>query len=66
MAVTILSTTLAFLILLLNDRRIRGDHGNTLPHDHMSELMKLLPKEQVERIQAILSEREATGRPQLF
>jgi magnesium transporter len=34
---------------------------SVLPHDNVSELMKLLPKEQVERIQSILSEREATA-----
>lgn len=33
-----------------------------LPHDHVSEMMGLLTREQAERVQAILSEREATAK----
>ena len=38
-----------------------ADLFSVLPHDDMTELMELLPEEQAERIQAILSEREATA-----
>jgi CBS domain-containing protein len=34
---------------------------SVLPHDDVVELLELLPKEQAERIRAILSEREATA-----
>jgi magnesium transporter len=33
-----------------------------LPHDHVSELMALLSKDQGDRVRAILSEREATAK----
>ncbi|MGO9139024.1 MAG: magnesium transporter MgtE N-terminal domain-containing protein [Syntrophales bacterium] len=33
-----------------------------LPHDHVSDLMALLTKEQADRVRAILSEREATAK----
>jgi magnesium transporter len=35
---------------------------SVLPHDNVSELMNLLPKEQADRVRAILSERETTAR----
>ena len=35
---------------------------SVLPHDHVSEMMGLLTREQAERVQAILSEREATAK----
>ena len=33
-----------------------------LPHDHVSDLMALLTKDQADRVQSILSEREATAK----
>ena len=35
---------------------------SVLPHDHVSELMALLTKDQADRVRSILSEREATAR----
>ena len=39
-----------------------ADLLSVLPHDDMVEMMGLLPKEQAQRIQAIISEREVTAR----
>jgi magnesium transporter len=35
---------------------------SVLPHDHVSDLMALLTKDQADRVKAILSEREATAK----
>lgn len=39
-----------------------ADLFTVLPHDDMTELLTLLPREQSERVRAILSEREVTAR----
>ena len=38
-----------------------ADLFSVLPHDYMSEMMKLLPPEELARVRAIISEREATA-----
>ncbi|HBF33201.1 TPA: hypothetical protein DDW35_01430 [Candidatus Sumerlaeota bacterium] len=39
-----------------------ADLFSVLPHDDLIEMMELLPKDQSDRVQAILNEREATAR----